>query len=225
VDHRQQIESLFRGALEQPAGERDAWLRKACSSDADLLREVNSLVANHIDEPTGNWAVLAAAHLVAGTGSSAQYIRTLRDPYINFSASSTPNIHGFVASIYASSVLEMILTGAVVLGFIWACKKTKDYEPLFGLSLLCGLLVSYHGGTGDLILVLPALVLMLPSAHKYLRMALVVAASPLPYLLPLSLGPPPAFLLTVALAVAGVRAASTSQLEASSLPELPIHRV
>ena len=71
MDHRQQIESLFRGALEQPAGERDAWLRKACSSDADLLREVNSLVANHIDEPTGDWAALAAAHLIAGTGTKA----------------------------------------------------------------------------------------------------------------------------------------------------------
>ena len=163
--------------------------------------------------------------LVAGAGSSAQYIKTLRDPYINFSVHSTPNIHGFVASLYPSSAIEMILTGAVVLGFIWACQKTENYESLFGLSLLCGLLVSYHAGTGDLILVLPAFVLMIPSAHKHLRMALAMAASPLPFLLPLSLGPPPAFLLTVALAVAGMRDASASRLGASPLPELPVHRV
>ena len=71
MDRWQKIESLFRGALEQPTGERDGWLRKACGSNPDLLREVSSLVANHVDEGPGHWAAAAAMQLVAGAGAKA----------------------------------------------------------------------------------------------------------------------------------------------------------
>lgn len=41
-----QIESLFHQVLEIPAAEREAWLIKTCAADAELLREVRSLLAN-----------------------------------------------------------------------------------------------------------------------------------------------------------------------------------
>src|SRR5262249_8316347 len=61
----QQIESLFQEALRQPVGERDDWLRKACAGDADLHREVTSLLANHHDgSGTEPWATAAAQLII-----------------------------------------------------------------------------------------------------------------------------------------------------------------
>jgi serine/threonine protein kinase len=69
VERQQRLESLFAGALQQPAAERDAWLRQACGSDPDLLREVGSLVAHHQDKEPHSWAAVAAAGLIAASGS------------------------------------------------------------------------------------------------------------------------------------------------------------
>src|SRR5215471_12523302 len=55
-----QIESLFQEALRQPVRERDGWLREACAGDADLHREVGSLLANHSDASAKHWAAAAA---------------------------------------------------------------------------------------------------------------------------------------------------------------------
>src|SRR5215472_15807797 len=65
VERQQRIETLFAGALQQPAGERDAWLRQACGSDPHLLREVGSLLAHHRDAEPESWAAAAAAALIA----------------------------------------------------------------------------------------------------------------------------------------------------------------
>jgi len=74
VDRWKKLESLFRGALEQPAGGRDAWLREACGSDPELLRDVSSLVANHVDEGPRDWAAQAAVQLIAGSSKPGQHI-------------------------------------------------------------------------------------------------------------------------------------------------------
>jgi len=60
----QQIESLFQEALQRPLGDRDAWLRQACEPDADLHREVASLLANHRDAGAEHWAAAAAQLIV-----------------------------------------------------------------------------------------------------------------------------------------------------------------
>ena len=66
MEHWQQIESLFQEALQRPAAERDAFLRQACATDSDLLREVQSLVENHREGGhTEPWAATAAAQLIA----------------------------------------------------------------------------------------------------------------------------------------------------------------
>jgi serine/threonine-protein kinase len=67
VERQQRVETLFAGALEQPAAERDDWLRQACGSDPSLLREVGSLLAHHRDEEPENWAAAAAAGLMAAS--------------------------------------------------------------------------------------------------------------------------------------------------------------
>src|SRR5215467_103694 len=65
MERWRQIESLFQEALRKPVSERDAWLREACATDAELHREVVSLLANrHTSASAGPWAA-AAAHLIA----------------------------------------------------------------------------------------------------------------------------------------------------------------
>jgi hypothetical protein len=62
MERWRQVESLFQEALRRPTEERDAWLREACATDAELHREVASLVTNHQESAsTGPWAA-AAAH-------------------------------------------------------------------------------------------------------------------------------------------------------------------
>ena len=60
----EQIESLFQEALRQPVAERDDWLRKVCAGDADLHREVASLLANHHDATSAEGWPAAAAQLI-----------------------------------------------------------------------------------------------------------------------------------------------------------------
>ena len=52
-----EVERLFHAAREQPPGERDGWLTRACPDDAALRREVESLLAQpaagRIDRPVG----------------------------------------------------------------------------------------------------------------------------------------------------------------------------
>jgi hypothetical protein len=70
MERWQQIESLFREALERDPAERNAWLREACQGDSDLRREVASLLANH--EPASDskpWAAAAAAKLIDSPAS------------------------------------------------------------------------------------------------------------------------------------------------------------
>jgi hypothetical protein len=46
------ISELFEGAVGQPAEGRGTWLAAACQGDAELLKEVKSLLANHSSEAT-----------------------------------------------------------------------------------------------------------------------------------------------------------------------------
>jgi Tol biopolymer transport system component len=65
MERWRQIESLFQEALRRRAEERDAWLREACTADAELYGEVASLLANHhASVSVGPWAAAAAQLIV-----------------------------------------------------------------------------------------------------------------------------------------------------------------
>src|SRR5215470_498159 len=65
MERWQQIEEIFQEALQRDPAERDAFVREACRGDAELQREIVSLLANHHEgadfEP---WAAAAAARLI-----------------------------------------------------------------------------------------------------------------------------------------------------------------
>ena len=46
-EHWKQIDSLLAMALERPPEEREAFLRQSCAGDAELEREVRSLLSSH----------------------------------------------------------------------------------------------------------------------------------------------------------------------------------
>jgi serine/threonine protein kinase len=58
-----QVEQLYRAAAEQPAAGREAWLKRACRGDMELLREVEFLLAQH---PSAVVTQRRAADVVAG---------------------------------------------------------------------------------------------------------------------------------------------------------------
>lgn len=66
-DRWKQIDSLLQAVLERPTGERDGFLRQACSGDSELEREVRSLLASQ--KEAGSFlespAMVVAAEAVA----------------------------------------------------------------------------------------------------------------------------------------------------------------
>ena len=47
MERLQQIEKIFQETLQRDPARRDAYVREACGGDAELQREVASLLANH----------------------------------------------------------------------------------------------------------------------------------------------------------------------------------
>src|SRR5262249_190108 len=66
MERWRQIESVFQQALERPATERDAFVRRACGDDSELRREIESLLVNHDERANSSepWAAAPAARLI-----------------------------------------------------------------------------------------------------------------------------------------------------------------
>jgi serine/threonine-protein kinase len=68
LERWQRIEEIFHDALERRFEEREAYLLAACGGDSGLLREVLSLLENHVSTEADDfepWAAVAAAELAA----------------------------------------------------------------------------------------------------------------------------------------------------------------
>src|SRR5215471_9481736 len=59
-----EVEEVFQAALQRDPTQRDAFVREACRGDAELQREVSSLLANHDETDEAGWAAQAAAQLI-----------------------------------------------------------------------------------------------------------------------------------------------------------------
>jgi hypothetical protein len=142
---------------------------------------------------------------VAGPDSILKYVGVLRSPSINFAASAIPNLHGLVAVLHGDMKLELGLVGIVLLAFFWIAARTASYEALLGVSLVCGLLVSFHSGvTDDILLLVVFMVVYRNYVYVPLRVLSALLLTPVPYLCALADAPysavvPIALLILIAL--------------------------
>jgi len=147
----------------------------------------------------GTAVLTALGVLLTGADSIRQYVNVLRDPFINPNASGMPNLHGLIAILQWPAWTELLLVGILLLAFVWMTQKTDNYELLFAASLVCSLLVSYHSGFMDDLILLPVMVLVLASCQNVpTRAASALILTPVPYFMAV-VGPPYSVALPLAL--------------------------
>ena len=108
----------------------------------------------------------------------------MRDPWIAPGPESLPNLHGLVLTLKGDIRVELLLAATVGLIFLWITLKTENFEILLAVSLVCGLLTSFHSGTADDILLFPVFVLVLGSSgNAVFRSLSALVLTPIPYLM------------------------------------------
>jgi Glycosyltransferase family 87 len=121
--------------------------------------------------------------LVAGRDSLMQWIGVMRDPWIMPNPENLPNIHGLILALHGDARWELLLVGMVGAMFLWMTQQTDNWEFLLAVSLVCGLLTSFHTGLADDILLFPVFVLVLgSSANVLLRSLSALVLMPIPYM-------------------------------------------
>jgi hypothetical protein len=148
----------------------------------------------------GTFVLAALGVLVAGADSMRGWVSVMRDPWITPNPEGLPNLHGLVLALHGDVRLELLLVGAVCLIFLWMAYKTDNFEFLFAVSLVCGLLTSFHSGAADDVLLFPVFLLVLgSSSHALLRSLSALVLTPIPYLMSFA-GPPYSAVLPMMLA-------------------------
>ena len=131
---------------------------------------------------------LTLVSLLAGHGSPdifRQWVQMMKDPKI--ATSVIPNLHGLVSSIGGGLPMELALMATVASAYVWIVLKTDNYELLLASSIIAGLLISFHCGIPDDILLFFVFVLVTSQgASVWVRSTLGLAMTPVPYILGLA---------------------------------------
>jgi hypothetical protein len=145
--------------------------------------------------------------LIAGSDSYRQWVSVLRDPWISPCPEGLPNIHGLALSLHGGIAWEILTAAVIGLIFVWCVRKTENVEVLVAMAIVGGLLVSFHSGMSDDVLLLLAFVLAFKSTtDKFLRIVSATTLSPIPHLMVL-VGSPLSIAVPVLLLVWFFRAA------------------
>jgi hypothetical protein len=146
----------------------------------------------------GGAALLGISFAVGGWTWPWQYIAVLTGPRTTGRYSGMPNLHGLLSFLPPSVLLEAAGT-CVVLAAAWFVIRRGDIARAISVTLVSGLLISYHAFFGDALLLVPASLLLLSRTSSVpLRLAAIFMLCPLayvPFLVPDSPFPPPAVLL------------------------------
>jgi hypothetical protein len=137
------------------------------------------------------WRVLIGAStgtavltLIGGIGLIAPWLKVIFSPLITempvWKLSPAPNIHGLVTVLGGGATIEHLLIALVVIFFVCVCFGIDNFELLLAVSLICGMLVSYHNFTYDDVLLMPVLVLV--TQFRALRALIGLALTPPVYL-------------------------------------------
>lgn len=149
------------------------------------------------------WGVLqggamagVAMGLLGGWEDLVRYVGVLRDPWIHYSAVHMPNLHGLAANLGWGPGLEWSLYGALLVAFVGFAWWGVEFERLLAMALVAGLLVSYHSGIADEIVLYAAYVLLAGRARQLLTLML----TPVPFVM-VMVGPPWSMVMPVMLVV------------------------
>ena len=154
---------------------------------------------------TGGSLLFAAGAIGAGLDSYRGWINMITNPVI--SPGRMTNIHQLVKTLHGDATLDVILAGGLAALFIWMCFRSDEFEFLFSLALIAGLLINMHSYPYDTVLLLLPFVLI---RHTTLRLILLFLLSPVAYFFLLwSTTPFVIILLIVVLAAAACSAANS----------------
>ena len=123
-------------------------------------------------------------------GEIRAWINVLRDPWISPDPQNLPNLHGLILTLHGGLGAELGVVAVVAVLFVLCVLKSSNFEFLIAISLVCGLLASFHSGPADDVLLLPVFVLtVVSSKDAIVRTLTALVVSPIPYLMGLSGSP------------------------------------
>lgn len=123
-------------------------------------------------------------------GQIRPWINALRDPWISPDPQNLPNLHGLILTLHGAFWMELLIAAIIALFYVFCTLKTLNFEFLIAMSLICGLLTSFHSGPADDVLLLPVFVLVIASTTApFLRALSALILTPIPYLMGLAGSP------------------------------------
>jgi hypothetical protein len=109
----------------------------------------------------------------------------LRDPWIHYSAKHMPNLHGLAENLGLGMGWEMGVAGVLLGGLGWVAWRGVGVEEQMAMALVGGLLVSYHSGIADEIVLYPVYLMVRGKARGWMTLML----TPAPFVM-VMVGPP-----------------------------------
>jgi hypothetical protein len=132
---------------------------------------------------TGGGILMAISFMAAGWNWPREYVAALRNPELHPGAEHMPTFRGVLdLAGMANPVPVLVLLGLVVVVlFVWVARKVSEFECLFGLALIGGLLICFHAYTQDCCVLVLAFALVAPHASAPLKSILLIAVLPPAY--------------------------------------------
>lgn len=127
---------------------------------------------------SGAAALLALTFVVEGWRWPLDYLRVLTDGRVHPGPDSMPNLHGLFAGLPHGLYLEAFAVAAVLWAAWWSLRDAS-FPSGFGLTLLGGLLLSFHSYLMDAAILLPALLIVLAgTTSRWIKIAGTLLLSP-----------------------------------------------
>jgi hypothetical protein len=127
---------------------------------------------------SGAAALLALTFVVEGWRWPLDYFRVLTDSRVHPGADSMPNLHGLFAGLPHGPYLEACAATAVVVA-AWITLRDASFPSGLALTLLGGLLLSFHSYLMDAAILLPALLIIVAgTTRRWVKIAGALLLSP-----------------------------------------------
>jgi hypothetical protein len=139
----------------------------------------------------GGALLIALSFIAAGTAWPSAYLRLLTNPELHPRPDFMPTLRNLAYSFAGSSVAFEIATAIAIIGlFLYIAIRETDFEYVFAIGIVSGLLIGWHAYSQDCVLLLLTAALLVPRAiSKSLRGALFFVMLPPIYLLLLAGAP------------------------------------